>query len=731
MKETGFQILNNFKKRRQAARVTQIFLYATGPAILTHVLLENWAISVAVFLLVLLIAVLILRPWKLNLPSVAASLDDQLRDLEFSTGLLLLSDRELTPIAAIQKERVSEKLKIQIRNAQGAEPWYRPAVLFGAFLFLSFLVFYFNWFKLEIPSQESPKNQINFRAMDSLPASYRPPSLSFQEVTIRYPSYTGKPTETNSAMNIKALEGSQLTWKIKFDQAVHQVDMESFEHAYPMEKESEFYVRSSILSASGFYGFAFRDQQGNAYKSDLYSIELIQDGAPKIEVPDLAQFSSFEFEADKQLNFKVFIQDDYGISESHIIATVSKGSGESVKFREEKLAFDTPIPLQTNSFQLDKKIDLAHLKMDPGDELYFYIEAIDNKRPVPNISRSETFFAIIKDTLSEDFAVEGTLGVDLMPDYFRSQRQLIIDTEKLLKDRSKISKPVFNARSNELGFDQKALRIKYGEFMGDENEGSVAPDHEEEGDPLAEFTHDHDGENEHNLVEQEHDHEEETTAQPEDPLHDYLHNHDHPEASTLFTQSIKSKLKQAMQEMWDAELYLRLFEPQKSLPFQYKALKLIQEIKNSARIYVHRIGFDPPPIKEDARLGGDLEFIRNYGKTEELTQSEINPAIKEAVLRLEVLKSDNAFTPGDPELFQKAGAEVAEKANLHPGKYLGTLQELQALIESKSPDPKRIETVQRGLFQILENEPSEPGRTPETFRAIDQILIQELEKDDR
>ncbi len=34
----------------------------------------------------------------------------------------------------------------------------------------------------------------------------------------------------------------------------------------------------------------------------------------------------------------------------------------------------------------------------------------------------------------------------------------------------------------------------------------------------------------------------------------------------------------------------------------------IQEIKNSARIYVHRIGFDPPPIKEDRRLTGKLKF---------------------------------------------------------------------------------------------------------------------------
>ena len=51
---------------------------------------------------------------------------------------------------------------------------------------------------------------------------------------------------------------------------------------------------------------------------------------------------------------------------------------------------------------------------------------------------------------------------------------------------------------------------------------------------------------------------------------------------------------------------------EKSLPHQYKALKIIQDIKNSARIYVHRIGFDPPPIKEESRLSGDIDEIKNF-----------------------------------------------------------------------------------------------------------------------
>ena len=86
--------------------------------------------------------------------------------------------------------------------------------------------------------------------------------------------------------------------------------------------------------------------------------------------------------------------------------------------------------------------------MEPGDELYFYVETQDYKAPRPNISRTETYFAVIRDTTSYEFSVEGTLGVDRMPDYFRSQRQLIIDTEKLIKKRKTLSNEDFNFTSN-------------------------------------------------------------------------------------------------------------------------------------------------------------------------------------------------------------------------------------------------------------------------------------------
>ncbi|UWX54571.1 hypothetical protein NYZ99_17045 [Maribacter litopenaei] len=269
--------------------------------------------------------------------------------------------------------------------------------------------------------------------------------------------------------------------------------------------------------------------------------------------------------------------------------------------------------------------------------------------------------------------------------------------------------------------------------MGDESEGDpVVTETQEEAateNPLAEYTHDHDGSNEHNLVAEEHgDHEVEgNEGGEEDPLEAYVHNHEDPEASTLFAQSLKSKLKQAMAEMWDAELYLRLFEPEKSLPYQYKALKLIQEIKNSARIYVHRIGFDPPPIKEDKRLTGDLEEIGNYSKDETLDRQESFDNMQKAVARLEILlDSPGLILKQDQQLFDKAGNELAQLAIGEPVKYLETLQAIKWLSQAERIDREQIKIALNGIYRALPKKQTLPRADWRYTNRLNNLFIDAL-----
>ncbi|GAA4272464.1 tryptophan-rich sensory protein [Aquimarina gracilis] len=739
MTESGSKILRRFKRHWQLKVWIEIILYALGASILAYFLSQNLIYCIGVFSVVCILVFIFFKPQNINLQIVIRYIDKQLVSAENSTGLLLMPQEHLSSIARLQRYKVENELNQNLKTIKPPDRLIRGAIVLGVLTFIGFVVHQFNLVDDLNPSRQIkvPEERIIFTPTDSSAIKTPPPILKSQLLTIEYPKYTRTASFQTSDMEVKALEGSKLTWQIKFDREIESVTMESMGNSYPMKFIKGKYTRTSTATSSGFYSFRFIDEYGVAYVSKLYAIEVQKDQKPVLEIKGLKQFTSFSFDANKNLAFNTLIKDDFGVANAYIIATVSKGSGESVKFREERLGFDTGVVIGGKKQNLFKNINLNLLKMEPGDELYFYVEALDQKHPKPNISRSETFFAVIKDTITDRFAVEGTMGVDLMPDYFRSQRQLIIDTEKLLKDKPKLLSQEFKFKSNELGFDQKVLRLKYAEFMGDESEFTHTPgeseethdheedhdhDHEEE-DPLAAYTHKHDSENEHNLVEED--------GKKEDPLEEYLHNHDDPEESTLFTKSLKSMLRQALNEMWDAELHLRLYQPEKSLPYQYRALKLIQKIKNSARIYVHRIGFDPPPIKADKRLTGKINEVKGYQKREEVSVPVLHPNIRKTILRLETLiQREDSITDIDKVLFKQAGNELAEIAIENPGKYLETLQKLKQITEIKETPESILIDVQKGLYPVLPQAYPNPVKIEKVNSDINQLLLKELEIND-
>lgn len=734
------KVLHRLLAKWRAIKISEILLFGIGISVLFYFVFFDFRLSFAVLLGLLVIGFLYVKPWRMSLEDVCSYVDAHISQMENSTGLVLKNEKDLSVLGKIQQSKISKELEKHIGEVRFKNNLV--SLLLFAMGCTVVGVFLYSWGFVGPNSSNHgvPKDEaINFQLIDSVASAMVAPKIIEQKVSVQYPDYTDKPTLVTSKMNIEVLEGSRVNWKIKFNKTVKEVLLQKGSDSLSMVLNGDTYTASIKADYSDFYTFAFTDSLQNKYLSDLYVMEVYKDEPPIIRVEGLPQFSSFDYDAPQVLEFSTGLNDDFGISEVAIVATVSKGTGESVKFREERLDFDTSFKKNAQNQNLRKKLDLRNLKMEPGDELYFYIEAIDTKRPKPNIARTETYFSVVKDTVTDLFAVEGTLGADLMPDYFRSQRQLIIDTEKLISEKSELEEKEFNYRSNELGFDQKALRLKYGEFMGDETESAPAPaeinETSEEGNLLAGYTHDHDGANEHNLVEDEgheheHEHEHEgdgDSEEQEDPLGAYVHNHEDPEASTLFANSLKSKLKQAMAEMWDAELYLRLFKPEKSLPYQYKALKLIQEIKNSARIYVHRIGFDPPPIKEDKRLTGDLENVKNFTKSENLKDEVSYPNIKKTVARLEILRlSPDVWQEDDRDLLEKAGSELAAKAIAEPGKYLNTLQELKWLSESGKATLEQINLVLKGLYDVLPDQRPLPSTKKGGNDKINELFIEAL-----
>jgi len=752
----GEKLIQQYARNWQLKRVLEAVLYALGVALLIGFITRSIGLGVILFVVVTALGLFILKPWKITLNKVAHFIDHTLQTAEYSTSLVMLSSNNLSGIAQLQQHRVEQQLATDLKRIP-PKTGLKRAFLFA--ILMTTLGYGLSKVYDAAAGGILPNNEIElitFQTTDSTKIPYKSPVLLGQRLTIQYPDYTKVPDRTSSQMNAKIVDGSRLIWKLEFDTKISSVHVEGFgppktmkllngkgDGNTPHAGRAGGFAKAITPTSSGYYNFRFIDTLGASYASDMYAVEIVPDTPPVVELRELAQFTSFEYNDSKTLSFTAQISDDFGIAGAEIVATVSKGSGESVKFREEKLAFDQTVRVGEKTLRLSKTIRLDALKMELGDELYFYVTARDQRTPRANVTRSETYFAVIKDTVSDGFGVEGTMGADLMPDYFRSQRQLIIDTEKLIKEQPQLNEKEFKSRSNELGYDQKALRLKYGKFMGDEADSGIAvsPDIPEsafdEDDPTAGYRHDHDGENEHNLVEVDgHDHEDEQDGDHEEGeekslLEDYLHNHDDPEESTLFTESLRGKLKQAMAEMWDAELYLRLATPQESLPYQYKALKLIQEIKNSARIYVHRIGFDPPPIKEDKRLSGDLEEVDDFYKNETIAVIDAYQSMRESVQILEKrIMEHGVVRDADREVFTKAGQELASIAINEPAKHLTTLQQLKWLAEDKKQPVKVFKDVQRGLLRALPPLTLESVPKETCGSDLERVFIQELNSSD-
>jgi hypothetical protein len=568
-------------------------------------------------------------------------------------------------------------------------------------------------------NKKSNKSLFGFHSKNNENAKFFDPiRLISSTLEISPPSYTLQSSKITKDLSTAALSGSYLKWSLKFN---NQNKLKVFFQNNNGNKlafafSNDLFTLKDQLISSGFYQIIAYLNDTLAYQSDFYRLETIPDLSPKIEPETKELFKYHTFKDPKTLSISAKISDDFLISNTFLIATVARGSGENIKFREIK------IPITEENFKsknLKKTIDLHALNFAPGDELYYYWAAFDNKKPEPNFSKSDTYFVVYKDTTSNEETELPTMAMNILPEYFRSQRQIIIDTQKLIKTRKTANVAVFNSKSNEIGFDQKALRLRYGQYLGEEFESNItgaSHDHEENesnGDMLKGFVHAHDTEGEHeNEIKQEekHNHEqkENSNLAEKDPLasllEEYVHAHDDGEMNTYFEQSTRSLLKMALEQMWQSELHLRLNEPEKAIPYENKALDYLKKAQQKARAYVKKSGFDPPPIKEkEKRLSGELTKFndtQNYKK--KLNLNEIRNLVAETIVCID----KNTITKMEQAKLLVIGQQYAINTTSDRFLDLKFLSLLRKKMNNKALSKKEMELLKSGLLKMVEFENS-------------------------
>lgn len=616
------------------------FTYASA-AILPASILADLLLGTAPWLLtcsVLLLAISIAcdRQWRPSAQELCQQLNARYPVLEDSADLLLGSQTPgENPLVALQRDRIIEELAtLQAHSGlKDFRPDWRRAPVFCAIVF-PVLVIAAGTARHLPPALHPNGGQAKVTATQQ-PIAAAQLALENVQVTITPPGYTGLASATVPELDLHVPEGTEARWDLLLSAPVERLLMGStgkYRAFLPIgDLPARRWQLTRRIDESEAYLLQAVPQQASDTNieavtlDDIHNLEVIPDNAPDFEFsfPRDPVTVLPDAESRDAGMIDVTVNDDYGFATHkgqprvELSMTLASGTGENVRFRSKRYPM-TPDESEKNKLRYRFRLPLAKHSIEPGDEVYWQLIATDNRQPQANIGKSASF--IVRWPQEEVFGLSDAEGmaIRVMPEYFRSQRQLIIDTEALLAEAAQLTPEKFRARSESLAYEQNLLRMRYGRFLGEEDSGLEKHDEAKPGTAGKSTSKEKKGHEEHDhsnpkAKTHSHAHEPDQGAAKQQfgdatgVVESAGHSHDTAEHATLFDPQTKELLRSALNAMWTSWRELSIIEPRASLPHQYEALRYIKEVQQASRIYLQRVGFETPPLDEQRRLTGETE----------------------------------------------------------------------------------------------------------------------------
>ena len=675
------------------------------------------------------------RLWPLRRVSpatVAPRLDRQFAELEDSTGLLLRQPGHLNLLETWQQQRVARQLEaLRAAKILTLPVDNRPAGwLMGGLLLASAMLWW--WPAAAARRTQTASVAVHFSELPKLAKPGQiPPRISETTLRVTPPAYTRLAAFAPAQASFQCPQKARVRWQVRVRNGAGQpapvLELGSQRLALrPVAGQAGAFFTEQVLNASTLYRLRYAGTV-----SDDYAIDVRPDLAPVLRIATPKAYTLVAALGQRpEVPIRATVRDDYGLSQAELVITVAQGQGEAVKFREVRR--DLSAGLSGPQTNLGSVLNLPKLGLTYGDELYFYLTARDNHG---HTARTDSYLVQWQDTAVADSAPDLGMGVKVAPAYFRSQRQIIIDTDKLLAEKPRLDAATFASRANALGFDQQSLRLRYGKFLGEESEagiGAPAPHspiaEDENAAPTAEPEHD------------DHDHaapprssaKASPTAETDALMDPYIHKHDDAETADFLEPAVKTKLHAVLDQMWAAELRLRTGQLAAARPYEYRALRLLKEVQQQTRAFVKKSGFTPPPMPEATlRLTGELAGAAVPQRQQTLPAPNPQPTVRAALRWLAAADQGQPTRPADAAVLDQAGTVLAGAALTRPGFYLPALRALRELSQAVRAGRPTLAAsrmpVARALTDLLAAPTPTPSAAPAPNRLA-QRYFQELNR---
>ena len=287
------------------------------------------------------------------------------------------------------------------------------------------------------------------------------------------------------------------------------------------------------------------------------------------------------------------IHDDIGLRDARIEYIISSGGGEQFTFKsgalnERKGALGRDITMATT-------LDLGALHLKPGDMMHVRLTAHDgNTLSGPSLGTSETRTIRIPRTDERDSIAVERLPPSPVDKSVLSQRQLLLNTERLVARLPSIDRATMLAESGRIGSDQSRLRKQVADIvfarLGDS--------------PSGEHAHYAGDGHEHTAADLAAQSTPESVLKAADAATGGVSGMLDSHGDETPVVAVNRPLLEAYNAMWDATRALQGGVPRDAIEPMKRALAAIQRARSAERVYLR--GTPPAAVI-------DLEKIRLIG----------------------------------------------------------------------------------------------------------------------